>query len=776
VSSLLDLYRQAPARPDPADLRAALVPMLDGLSRALGYTRALVALYDPVRDALRGSVGLNVPEALAESLEVPLAMEGHPLVRAIVEGTPQRVAGVWAEAGMREHNRALLAELGMDSFVVAPLHSGISGGSGSFAAPAPGARRAAGNGGPPARPARPGRDVPAVGVVLLSKDGEITDQDIEWLMPFATQAGVALARATAAEIQRSSTEQYAIENEWLWLMINAVDDPVIVTDAQNNIVKQNRRADTLFRTGPEDSEGKRHAIRMNNFLFTAALSAWSVEQGQRRANPELTLVDPIEGTELFYEVIAYPAPHYRLGTYGIVSVLKNVTDLRRATEQIERNVQLLQAAGEAVRLERDRLDQILRSVPDPIVVVDVLDTAHQGIRMNQAASRLFQPSIEGSPGPPAAASRRRAQIALSNDARFTSFLAQRRLDPTQGKQGEIQLVDPDTAQPLAMWVTSSEIYDELGAVTGIISLMHDLGPLRELEQRRVEQALFESEKLAAQGWLAASIAHEINNPLEAIKNVFYLLVHKLPEDDPNAKFLQLALRETNRVSRILSQMLGFYRPAASMAPTDVNALIEEAEALLASHLKQRGVRVHNQLSPALPPVTASADQLKQVVLNLLLNAQQAMPDGGDVYVATHFAREADPEFLRSDAVRLEVRDSGAGIAEDIMPRIFQPFFSTKQDERGSGLGLWVADGIVRSHGGTIKVRSRPGRGTTFTISLPIGGPAPNAPAAPNAPNACDTHDARSTDHARAAQNTHSTDHAHDARDARDAGDAHAPQE
>jgi len=151
--------------------------------------------------------------------------------------------------------------------------------------------------------------------------------------------------------------------------------------------------------------------------------------------------------------------------------------------------------------------------------------------------------------------------------------------------------------------------------------MQNLAPLRELERVRVEQALFESEKLAATGRLAASIAHEINNPLEVIKNCLYLLVNKLPADDPNYKFLVLAKGETERMSRILRDMLGMYRPAASMAPTDINALIEDAEALVIKLLRQNGVRIENDFSSKLPMVSASPDQLKQVILNLLLNAQ-----------------------------------------------------------------------------------------------------------------------------------------------------------
>ena len=177
------------------------------------------------------------------------------------------------------------------------------------------------------------------------------------------------------------------------------------------------------------------------------------------------------------------------------------------------------------------------------------------------------------------------------------------------------------------------------------------------------------------------------------------------------------------MSRILRQMLGFYRAAVSTGPTDVNTLIQEAETLIEKELRQKGVHLHNQLSTNLPAINASADQLKQVLLNLLLNAQEAMPAGGHIYVSTHPAQDADPEFLLSQAVLIQVRDTGKGIPEEQQLSIFEPFFTTKQDQKGTGLGLWVSQGIVQRHGGTIKVRSRIGQGTTFTIALPIQGPA-----------------------------------------------------
>jgi signal transduction histidine kinase len=398
-------------------------------------------------------------------------------------------------------------------------------------------------------------------------------------------------------------------------------------------------------------------------------------------------------------------------------VLKDVTDLRRATEQLTQNVQRLQSADEEIRLERDRLNLILRSVPNPIVVVD---NDFQIITMNQEALRIFRP-VEGSLTDTAS---RRDQLSLANAARFSSFLAALALEFEPVKQGELTLVDPDSEETLAMWVRSTEVRDDIGAVTAIVSVMQNLGPLRELERRRVEQALFDSEKLAATGRLAASIAHEINNPLEAIKNSLYLLVNKVAADDPNLQFLDIAKKETERVSGILRQLLGFYRgtgPTANLAPTDINALIVEAQALVDRHLRARGVKVQTELDAKLPYVHASGDQIKQVILNLLLNAQEAMPTGGTIHVSTQYSREADREFLIADAVHVQIRDTGSGIADEHLPHIFEPFFSTK-DGKGTGLGLWVSFGIVQSHGGNVRVRSRAGRGTTFTVSLPVGGP------------------------------------------------------
>jgi nitrogen-specific signal transduction histidine kinase len=673
------------------DPRGTLTPMLEGLSRALGYRRAIVALYDPARGALRGTVGLNVPDALVESLEILLDEAENPMVIALREGITLRVEDTRTQPYLREEALRLLLEMEFSSFAVVPLRSS----SEQFELAT-----------------WQGRDVPAVGVVILSKDEPIGETDVERLMPFAMQAGEALVRASDVERLRDSSEQHATQKEWLFWMINGFADPVVLTDARNDIILQNVRAETLFKASPDDSPGKGRAIWMNNFLFTANLSTSMLEQNAAgRSTRDLTLVDPIEGTELLFEMRTLPATNYFNGARGTVSVLTNITDLRQATEQVTQNVQLLQSAEEEIRQERDRLNLVLRSVPNPIILLDI---DNQPILMNHEALRLFQAA------PSESQRSRQAQICMSNEAKFTSFVSQLRLDPAQGMSGEIGLTDPDSRDPLTMAVTSTEVRDELGAVVATVSVMQDVSRLRELERRRIEQILFDSEKLAATGRLAASIAHEINNPLEAIKNALYLLTNKMDPDDPNAKFLQIATKETDRVSRILRQMLGFYRPP-KMEPTDINRLIEDSESLIEKHLRQHRVKIENDLDQRLPHVIASSDQIKQVLLNLMLNAQQAMPQGGTLFVSTRVSHGADPEFLMSDSIHIQIRDTGNGIAEEHLPHIFEPFFSTK-DEKGTGLGLWVSQGIVQAHGGSIKLRSREGRGTTFSVALPIGGP------------------------------------------------------
>ncbi len=677
MPDLVERQREQATGRDP---RETLEPMLDDLVRGLGYDKAVVLVYDESTASLRGIFGWNVTDDQARRLAVGVAGSDNPLVVALRTGAPQRV-DLDNGATLDIDTGATLADMGIGSFVAAPLRSAT------------------------------GRsDGPRAVVLLARKDG-VRDADLERLVPFARQASAALTREQDVQLLQRASESHAVEKEWLWWMVNSVADPVLVTDPQNEILHLNRRAEHLFRSSDEDSAGKRRAVVMNNFLFTAALSAWNLDTASRATNREVTLVDPVEGTELIYEVITQPALNHRVGERGVVSVLKDVTDIRHMTEELARSAERIQTADLQIRAERDRLDLVLRSVPNPIIVVD---NDNEILTLNAAAQHLFALTRSGG---------RHDQLALANDARFTSFLSQLRLEPSSTRRGEVMLTDPDTEEHLEMEVTAADVRGPHGSVVATVTAMQDVGRLRELERRRLEQVLFDTEKLAATGRLAASIAHEINNPLEAVQNSLYLLSRSVPEGAPERSFLDIATRETQRMSRILRQMLGFYRPTTSMGATDVNALVLEAETLVAKRLRENGVRIEKELVPDLPVIRASADQLKQVLLNLFLNATEAMPKGGRLIVTT-LVGGGELDAHSTDVVRIDVRDTGTGIGEEAVARIFEPFFSTKM-EKGTGLGLWVSHGIVQAHGGTLKVRSRAGQGTTFTITLPIAGPPDN---------------------------------------------------
>jgi PAS domain S-box-containing protein len=698
MADLLERPQRSSA-PPPRDPRETLEPLLDELMRTLGFERAVVLLYDDDRASLAGSFGIGVADAIARELVLPLANPDDPIVGVLRAGAPERIPDATTDERIFSGVREILARARLGPMVAAPLRSTSE-------------RALAGKDGAAALPGWEHRGQWA-GVVLLSRAAGVTQSDVDALVPFARQAQEALTLQRDVDLLRDTSEAHAIEKEWLWWMVNGVGDAVLVTDSNNDIVLQNRRAELLFRASDEDSAGKRRAVWMNNFLFTAALSTWNLERLRATTGREVTLVDPIEGEELIYEVITTPATNYRVGLRGTVSVLKNVTDIRHIGEELARGRERLQSAEEEIRIERDRLDLVLRNVPNPIIVVD---NDNHIISMNPAAERLFKP---------ASATSRPSHTALANDARFTSFLAGLRLDPAMSKRGEIALTDPRTDDRLEMEVSATEIRDARGAVIAIVSVMQDIGRLRELERRRLEQVLFDSEKLAATGRLAASIAHEINNPLEAVQNALYLLQKEFGEDSSKKPYLDIAARETQRMSRILRQMLGFYRQQEAMAQTDLNALVEEAGGLVGKRLRERGVQIANQLDPALPPIRASADQLKQVLLNLLLNAADSMPKGGTITVQTQAGAGAETDVFGRDAVQIQVRDTGEGIPDELLAQIFEPFFSTKPG-KGTGLGLWVSQGIVQSHGGTMRVRSRVGRGTTFLITLPVQGPPSDA--------------------------------------------------
>jgi signal transduction histidine kinase/DNA-binding response OmpR family regulator len=268
------------------------------------------------------------------------------------------------------------------------------------------------------------------------------------------------------------------------------------------------------------------------------------------------------------------------------------------------------------------------------------------------------------------------------------------------------------AQPAVLLAETIELMEHVAATVAVA--VENARLYQELESyaaevERSQNQLIQSEKMAAVGRLAASLAHEINNPLQAIQNSMHLVLHPNLDDEQRKHFLEVAQKEVNRLVQIVRRMLDFYRPSSAMQPLNINRPLEDALAIAGKRLQQAKVEVVSRLTPDLPPVRGAGNQLTQVFLNIIINAIEAMPEGGSLWIGT-----------ASHAERKQVvaafRDSGPGITPEIREHLFEPFHTSKST--GTGLGLAISYGIVERHSGVIEVESPPGGGTTFIVRLP----------------------------------------------------------
>jgi two-component system NtrC family sensor kinase len=237
---------------------------------------------------------------------------------------------------------------------------------------------------------------------------------------------------------------------------------------------------------------------------------------------------------------------------------------------------------------------------------------------------------------------------------------------------------------------------------------------RTKELMEARAAVVQGEKLASVGVFASGIAHELNNPLTGVLTFTSLMRKKTPDGTEDAQDLDLVIRETKRCASIIKRLLDFARektPASGWY--DLNRVIEDTVRIIDRPASLQKISLECQLDPALPQVWGDPDLIKQVVMNLLVNAQQAIDDktGGSVQV---LSRKVD-----ANHVEVVVIDSGCGIPPAHMERIFDPFFTSKEVGKGTGLGLSVSYGIVRAHGGKISVESEVGQGSTFRVLLPV---------------------------------------------------------
>ena len=671
---------------------------VDWLARHAGAKRAVCAMLDPESDELRALAGMGVTAAQMKRLSVHRDEEAHPVALALSRSAPI----VFGDGQAR-----VPAPFGPGPFVAVPL---------------PISER------PEAR----------VGILLASPPSALLDREARWL---ADALGQKLVHLRAARRMLESEHRLQRDRDLLLSLINSVPDPVLLTDTEGRIMISNTRADALFVAREDHTEGRQRAVTLNNMLFSAALSRQAIEDGTRR---EILLVNPTEGSDLLFELLSTTVQHPREGT-GFVSILRNVTDLRSATEQIEENYRRLRVAEADVRAERDRLDLIIDSVADPILVTD---SSGKILLMNAPAERLFT-ATEGS-------GKEVQRAVRTNDAHFSSFVTNVFLSAGASRfRGEISLADPQAGHPLPVEAISGKVLSEHGEVTGVVTILHDrteaLEKARLYEQlerasKQLEEKVHEAtaelvrrnELLQRQAieleqasqlksQFLANMSHEFRTPLNAILGYTSMLLQgvngellppqkkNLGRVDSNAKHLLNIINDLLDISRIEAGKMPLHLEQFEL-PTLIGELLAELEPLI----HRASLSTSTELAADLPPLMSDRQKVKQIVLNLLTNAIKFTPQGAIRVSASYDAAR--------DEIALSVNDTGIGIAEQDRQKIFEDFRqaddSVTRQYGGAGLGLSICRRLSSMLEGRIAVDSRLGAGSTFTLQVPRQGRRP----------------------------------------------------
>ena len=270
---------------------------------------------------------------------------------------------------------------------------------------------------------------------------------------------------------------------------------------------------------------------------------------------------------------------------------------------------------------------------------------------------------------------------------------------------------------------SAQVLFQENEEIGLVAFFRDLRKVKRLKQQFLDQAQYlHQDKMISLGKLAASVVHELNNPLTGILNYIRLMIKIVGRGSLSTeqiqkfqKYLDLSGSEVKRCSEIVSNLLAFSRkPKLEFSEVNINDLLEKSILLSNYKLTLQNIHIKTDLPAKIPEVLGDFNQLQQCLLNLIFNAADAMPDGGSLTVASSF-------FPHKGSVEMKVTDTGRGIAREDLSKIFDPFFSTKKEGKGLGLGLSVVHAIIDRHKGTISAESIPGKGTVFTITLPVKG-------------------------------------------------------
>jgi PAS domain S-box-containing protein len=570
------------------------------------------------------------------------------------------------------------------------------------------------------------------GVLLV--DVPITDKRLEFAATIVARCGTSLHRSARVYELEHRLSRTSRQQDMLTSIVNALADPVILTNAANDIVLANQRAESLLLTPQDASEGRRRAIEVNNLLFSSFLTQTAIGGNAAR---ELNLVDPSDGSDLLFEVIVLPI-EIALGQAGVVSILRDITDLKRALTELEVQFNRSRVAEHRSRAERDRLNVMLENVSDPILVTD---EASNIILMNPEADRLFVLDNVSDPEAPY------SKNVQANDTKFTSIISDFLLQAKRRRVERIDLVDPDTAKALPAEVHSSKILNARGETTAIVSVVHDLTQFSEnqrlaaelrmlneqLEDRirlatiqleeRNKQLEWQSSELEKASRLKseflAAMSHELRTPLNVIIGYTSLMRERIygelsvAQDDT----LHKVYITSQHLLALINDVLDLSKIEAGKMPlhleeVDLFAMIADLSETIMPMVRKKQLSYETIVPEDVPRLVTDRTKLKQILLNLLSNAIKFTSQGSVRVTAT----------TKEGRVQIAVADTGIGIKPEYLEVIFEDFRQLDQSHTreygGTGLGLSITRNLLALLGGTVVVESKFGKGSCFTIDLP----------------------------------------------------------
>lgn len=576
------------------------------------------------------------------------------------------------------------------------------------------------------------------------------------LLEASLLAGPVLWRIAAIEAHKRSTEQLDEQRSVLTSIVNSLPDPIVIINGDHQIVVQNRRAEHLLSMGEKDSDGRRRAVEINNLLFTSHLSKTAIAPGSSggAGSRELNMVDPDEGTDLLFEVLTQPLDEVKAG--ATVSVLRDVTDLRRAAGELERQVQRVRLAEFEAKRERDRLNLILTNVADPILVTDDRSNI---ILMNRQAEQLF-----GAATPESGGDASRSAAVRANDTKFTTFISDFSLSPDVARREPMGFLTPDVpGGTIPIEVVSGKILDKRGEAIAIVSVLHDLTEQAENERLYEELKKFNNELearvLAATSDLAeqnvrlqwqsrelekanrlkseflASMSHELRTPINALIGYTALILDRI-YGDLNARQEEGLTRiqaAAQHLLALINDILDLAKIEAGRMPLHLDEIslqdiLREVTVHIDPLVKKKGLQYSSSVPDEVVRMRTDRTKVKQIMLNLLSNAVKFTHSGG----LTLEARR------NGDFVQIDVSDTGIGIRKEDLDAIWEDFRQVDQSRTrefgGTGLGLSITRKLVDALGGRVTLRSEYGTGSTFSIVLPIRSEHPPERAAAAAPD------------------------------------------